>query len=319
MYKPSTLLSLLLPLLASATPRTAAPAGALVVGPSAQYKTLSSAIAALGSSSSAQSIFIQPGTYAETVYIPNTVKGALTIQGYTEDDQDFAKNQVKITHSASLSQAGSDDKTGTLRAWNDNFKLYNVDIANSYGKGEQAIALSAYGNQQGYYGVRLFGYQDTLLSNQGKQVYSKCYIEGAVDFIFGQKAITYITHSQINTIGPGAVTASGRNDSSNPSYYILNNSTITGTGTGTNYLGRPWGSYARVIVQDTELSAAINSKGWEPWNAGQPRTDHVDFEEFGNTGVGSQGSRAFARRASSAVSLEAVMGDVSWVDETFVS
>lgn len=179
MYTTTALSLLTFPLLTFAASRQTAPSGAITVGSTGKYKTISSAIAAI-SGSSPVTLFIQPGTYAEAVYIPASVKAPLTIYGSTPDDTDYSKNTVTITHSSSLSQAGSDDATGTLRAWNTGFKLYNVNVVNSYGKGEQAIALSAYGDEQGYYACQFKGYQDTILSNQGKQVYGKSYVEGAV-------------------------------------------------------------------------------------------------------------------------------------------
>ena len=47
------------------------------------------------------------------------------------------------------------------------------------GEGSQAIALSAQADQQGYYGVKLQGYQDTLLANTGNQIYANSYLDGA--------------------------------------------------------------------------------------------------------------------------------------------
>jgi len=94
-----------------------------------------------------------------------------------------------------LSGAANDQATGTVQNNAANTKFYNINIKNTYGEGSQAIALAAYGTEQGYYGVGLYGYQDTLLTQIGNQVYAKCYIEGAVDFIFGQHARTWIDNS----------------------------------------------------------------------------------------------------------------------------
>lgn len=81
----------------------------------------------------------------------------------------------------------SNDETATLRVKAANFKLYNVNVNNGYGQGSQAVALSAY-SESGYYGCQVTGFQDTLLSNQGYQLFARCLIQGATDFIFGQKA-----------------------------------------------------------------------------------------------------------------------------------
>lgn len=47
----------------------------------------------------------------------------------------------------------------TLRNYAENSKVYNINVANTYGKGEQALALSAYANNQGYYACQFTGYQ----------------------------------------------------------------------------------------------------------------------------------------------------------------
>ena len=75
------------------------------------------------------------------------------------------------------STAGSNDASGTLRIHKDNFKLYNVNVKNTYGKGSQAIAISQYGSRVGLYACGFYGYQDTLYANAGTQVYLKGYIE----------------------------------------------------------------------------------------------------------------------------------------------
>lgn len=166
-------------------------------------------------STTAQSIFILAGTYSEQVTIPSRA-AALTVYGYTTDTTSYTSNVVTITHSSSLlSGAADDEATGTVINEAANTKFYNINIKNTYGKGSQAIALAAYNTEQGYYGVGLYGYQDTLLAQTGNQVYGKCYIEGAVDFIFGQHARIWIDSSDIRvSAGGGAITANGRASSS---------------------------------------------------------------------------------------------------------
>ena len=210
----------------------------------------------------------------------------------------------------------------------ENTKFYNINIKNSYGEGSQAIALSAYNTQQGYYGVGFSGYQDTLLAQTGNQVYGKCYIEGAVDFIFGQHARIWIDSSDIRvSAGGGAITANGRSSSSDVSYYVINESSVAAStsstaGSGTVYLGRPWSEYARVCFQNTVLSDIINSAGWEIWSTSTPNTADVTFEEYGNTGAGASGTRAsFSTILSSAISISTILGSsyTSWVDTSYLA
>ena len=230
---------------------------------------------------------------------------------------------MTITQSKGADEAGSNDASGTLRVKTSNVGIYNLNIINSRGSGIQAIALSAYGSQQGYYGCKFIGYQDTVLANEGIQVYNKCYIEGATDFIFGQKAIAWFEGGTIAISGKGYITANGRDSSSNPSYYVLNSvKVITKSGVslaaGSTYLGRPWRNYSRVVVQNSNLGAVVNSAGWVQWNSGDPRTDKVFYREYGNTGTGASGTRAsFSSKLSSAVTLAGVVGSTSWVDTTY--
>jgi hypothetical protein len=132
--------------LALAAARTSAPAGALIVSkaPSkGQYSKVQDAVNALSTSSTtAQSIFIEAGTYSEQVYIAPR-KAALTIYGYSTNTDDYNQNVVTITQKKSLNDVATDDLTATLRAWSTNFKLYNVNLVNSYGNGGQALAVNA--------------------------------------------------------------------------------------------------------------------------------------------------------------------------------
>jgi len=82
----------------------------------------------------------------------------------------YTSNTVTIQVGFSAQGAGSDEASGTLRAYKDNFALYNVNVKNTFGAGSQAIPLSQYGSKVGLYACGFYGYQDTLLANQGTQV-----------------------------------------------------------------------------------------------------------------------------------------------------
>jgi pectinesterase len=330
-------LTLLLSLAASAlaaplearTARSSPPSGCLAVGSSAKYKTVQSAVNALSTSStSAQCIFIYSGTYQEQVLIPQ-LKSALTIYGQTTDTSSYTSNTVTITQNKGVDSGLSDDETATLRAHTSNLKVYNINLVNTRGQGSQALAVSAYADKQGYYGCQFKGFQDTILAETGAQVYARSYIEGATDFIFGQTATAWFDGVDIRVLAAsvGYVTASGRDSASNPSYYVINKSTVAAKSgasvkAGTYYLGRPWRDYARVVFQDTSLSNVINAAGWSVWGSSNPQTDHVTFAEYGNTGAGASGTRAsFASKLSAPVAITTVLGSgyKSWVDTSYLS
>lgn len=183
-----------------ATARTSAPSGCITVASSGgDYTTVQDAVDSLSTTSTtAQCVFIKSGTYKEQVTVSSR-KAELTFYGYTSDTSSYSGNKVTITNSLSQADGLTDDETGTLRVQAANFKMYNINVANSYGKGSQAIALSAYADS-GYYGCSFTGYQDTVLAQTGNQVYSNCYIEGATDFIFGQEAAAWFEGCDIGVL-----------------------------------------------------------------------------------------------------------------------
>ncbi|KAF8601287.1 putative pectinesterase precursor, partial [Ceratobasidium sp. AG-I] len=215
------------------------PSGAITVGPGGVYSTLTAALA----DTSSNLYFIYGTSIQERVVI---TRSNITIYGQTSDALDYSGNMVTITNNIPASTAGSNEASATVsvRGSATDLKIYNLNIANTYGQGSQAIALSIGATRFGGYGVKLTGYQDTLLANEGLEFFGNSYISGATDFIFGQRASLWITGSTIETIGTGWITASGRS-TEDAAYYIIDKSNITGT--GTQYLGRPWRNYARVV------------------------------------------------------------------------
>lgn len=73
--------------------------------------------------------------------------------------------------------------------------MYNMNVTNDAGQSAQAVALSTGGNNQGIYASSLLGWQDTAYVHTGTQFFSRCYIEGAVDFIFGTTANAWFVRS----------------------------------------------------------------------------------------------------------------------------
>ncbi|KAI7476999.1 pectin lyase-like protein [Hortaea werneckii] len=287
---------------------TSPPAGTLVVG-GKEYAKLQDAVNALNTTSTKeQIIFIEAGSYHEQVDIP-ALSGPLTVYGYSEDASSYVNNEVVITCSDALANEDNDYAIATLRVRTSDFKMYNVDVKNTYGQADtdgQALAISAEAGNQGYYGCGFYGYQDTVLAETGAQLYARCYIEGATDFIFGQRAAAWFD-----------------------GYYVINNSTVAAADgadvpSGAYYLGRPWREYARVVFQGTSLSEVINPAGWSVWSSTDPQTDHVTFAEYKNSGAGSEGTRAsFASTLNEPVQITEVLGsdyeDMAYVDPAYLA
>ncbi|KAI1864108.1 uncharacterized protein JN550_009128 [Neoarthrinium moseri] len=299
--------------------RTSAPSGCLNVKAGTTttgwYATLGAAIASLSGSKSA-CIFMYSGTYNEQLRIDYA--GPLTIYGYTTDTGSYKSNTVTITHTISSPQAGSLDLSSTLNIVSDDFKLYNINVVNGYGKGAQAVALTANGDRQGYYGCQFDGYQDTLYAKSGYQYYSNCYIAGATDYIFGD-ASAWFGECTIASKAGGAITASSRENADDTSWYVIDHSSVTSvSGTSLSesvYLGRPWRVLARVIYQYSELTGVVAPKGWTTL------ADNATpiFQEYQNTGDGSGTSqRVTGTVATTAVTKKQLWPNgYSWIDTSY--
>ncbi|KAJ6493057.1 carbohydrate esterase family 8 protein [Mycena sanguinolenta] len=332
---PKTLCSLLLSCVGAwaITGRTVPPTGAVVVRRSdtqaGEFGTFSAAVASLPADGSAQVIFVYPGTYVEQVHL--TRAGNLTFMGYTQDVQSYSANVVRLSFDLSQGEVGGGDLPATLRIDTNNVAVYNIDILNTFGphtaSGAQALAVAGYGTNLGFYAVGLYGYQDTLRAEKGVQFYGLCYIEGAVDFIFGQNGHAFFHRNTIASVDAGAITADGP-DTAPESLFVINESNITTSAaaatdlTGLIFLGRPWSAQAQVAYISCVLGALINPAGWEPWSASMPNTAGVLFAEFNSTGPGAVGQRAsFATELASAAGfgIADVLGAnwMTWVDTSY--
>ncbi|KAF7555204.1 hypothetical protein G7Z17_g2391 [Cylindrodendrum hubeiense] len=309
---------------------SSAPSGCITVAKSGgDYSTIQAAVDSLSTSSSDdQCIFVSAGTYEEQVIVAERT-AQLTIYGSTTDDSSYSSNTVTISNGFSQADGYNNEESATLRIRADGFRLYNVNVENTYGEGSQAVALSSYADS-GFYGSAFIGFQDTVLSNQGNQIYVDCKIEGATDFIFGQEAFSWFERVDIRVLARsiGYLTADGP-EASGDSYYVFNDCDIAAADgesvtAGAYYLGRPWREYAQVVFQLTTMSSVINSAGWAVWNSADTRTDNVLFGEYDNTGAGASGTRAsFATALSSAVSIADVLGSsyasASYFDSDYYS
>ncbi|KAI0065634.1 carbohydrate esterase family 8 protein [Artomyces pyxidatus] len=314
--------------------RTTPPLGALVVragtNSSDEFATFIAAVAALPGDSSAQSIFIYPGTYTGQVLIDRD--GPVTIYGYTTNAALADANVVNITASVPASVAGSDDASGTLRIHSDNVAMYNVNIRNDFGVGSQAIAVSNNGNHVGLYACGLYGFQDTLYTNEGTHVYLQGHIEGAVDFIFGQRSQAYFEGNTIAVSGAGCITANGRSANDSGIYVLNRNKVILAPDaasktSGKIFFGRPWRDYARVVFISTIVTASLNPAIWSEWSSTMPNTDHILFADWNTTGSGIPSNVAepnFATQLSAAeakaynITTALGSGWQSWVDMDYL-
>ncbi|MGA2350073.1 MAG: pectinesterase family protein [Terracidiphilus sp.] len=298
------------------------------------YSTVQAAVNALPSTGGI--VEIAAGTYTGQVTIS---KPGVSLIG-----EGSSASSTIISDDLSASEAGSDIGSATVSVTSaaKNFYMQNLQIQNLYtqdGNTEtQALALSIVADRAVGRNVRLIGRQDTFYAGANGCSSTTCttptrvylygsYIEGNVDFIFGDAAMvldtcTIMIDEHGSASGETTMTAQN-NRSSSDAYltgFVFYHSTIdTQSSSQTNdYFGRPWGVYSRVILVDNVLNANIATAGWIEWEPGT--TDYLAtsyYAEYGSTGKGSTGYTAKTRE-SHAIYLTSSQA-TSYAPDTFLA
>ncbi|KAF3326362.1 pectinesterase 31-like isoform X1 [Carex littledalei] len=214
-------------------------------------------------------ILLSAGVYREPVYIPKT-KNFITFRGLHPETTiiSWDNTATRINHHQSSRLIGTGTfGCGTTIVEGEDFIAENVTFENSAPQGSgQAVAIRVTADRCAFYNCRFLGWQDTLYLHYGKQYLRDCYIEGSVDFIFGNST-ALLEHCHIHCKAPGFITAHSRKTAQEGTGYVFLRCVITGSGgTGYSYLGRPWGPYARVVFAYTWIDACVKPQGWHNWD-----------------------------------------------------
>ena len=244
-------------------------------------------------------IEIVPGVYHERIIVTQN-HPRITLLGLGKSPED-----VVITNSLNAKTAGGTFFTETAEINGDGFEADNLTFENTAGPTGQAVAAAVRSDRAVFKHVRFLGDQDTLFADFGRQYYFDCYIEGGVDFIFGN-ATAVFDHSEIHEIRPGFLTAQSRTAPEQTTGYVIVNSRVTSSiatpppadptkvvRTGF-FLGRPWRPYSRVVVMNTELPADLSPEGWSVWTPKDAYPPKAFYAEFHNTGPGADPSHRAA-------------------------
>lgn len=229
-------------------------------------------------------IEIAPGVYHERLNITQNHPN-ITLLGMGKSPAD-----VVITNSLNAKQAGGTFFTETAEVDGTGFEADNVTFENSAGNTGQAVAVVVRADRAVFKHCRFLGHQDTLFADYGRQYYVDSYIEGGVDFIFGDAAAVF-DRDEIHSNGPGSLTAQSRTSPAQATGYVILNSRVT-SGIPKDehqqiWLGRPWRAYSRVVFMNTDLPADVAPAGWNDWD--NPRNRKTAwYGEFHNSGPGSR-------------------------------
>ncbi|HZL57296.1 MAG TPA: pectinesterase family protein, partial [Bryobacteraceae bacterium] len=247
-------------------------------------------------------IEIRPGTYRERLVVPQD-RPRTTFLG-----RDAAT--TIITAAMSAKEAGGTFLSSTVDVQGAEFQAENVTFENTFGTGSQAVALMIHSDRAEFRKCRFLGWQDTLYVATGRQYYKDCYIEGHVDFIFGN-ATAVFDQCEIHSRGDGYLTAQNRTAPDMTTGYVFYRCKITGENQAKgSFLGRPWRPYSRVVYIDCSMESFIRPEGWDNWKDAKNETT-AWYGEIGSTGPGANAAgRAPWSHQLTAEQAKAFMPDV---------
>ncbi len=244
---------------------------------------------------------VSPGVYREILTID---KPGITIRSANPD-----ASKTIVVNDRSAGQNGGTLHSATVNVTADNFFAENITFQNDFNRthpqlpaGSQALAINVTGDRAIFHNVRLLGNQDTVYlgtrcGSDGQncvpthQYFSDCYVEGNVDFIFGDSKAAFENCELHSTPHNGGyITAQSKHYPGEDSGFVFDHCKITADPgvTGPVYLGRPWRPYATVIFMHTEMGDKIDPAGWREWHPGDTHSlDTAYYAEFDSTGPGA--------------------------------
>jgi polygalacturonase len=249
-------------------------------------------------------IHINPGIYREVVEIS---KPHVRMIGAPDNP-----SSVVIVYDKNAGTAGGTSNSYTVSVSGDDFLADGITFENDFGKknpavtdGAQAVALAVRGDRAVFRHVRVIGAQDSLFASAkscasdtgpcvaAREYFEDCYVEGHVDFIFGD-AKAYFRHCEIRAISRKTVylTAQSKRYPEQDSGYVFDSCKVTAdAGAVEVYLGRPWRPYSTVVFLNTELPGAVAKGGWSEWRPNETHSLETAFyAEYRSIGAGADPS-----------------------------
>ena len=297
------------------------------------YPTIQKALAAIPNDNSNATLFIYPGVYSVT-QILLTRPGTTTFRGYSDLASSYERNVVTIqNHQGVNTQANqSNSDSATLYSRSPLVNLYNINLVNTFGPTPNIASLafaSGNGGNTAFYSCQIRGNQDTLDVGSGTNVFAAgTYVEGSVDFIWNAGSI-YLLASDIAPNVEGstitAMKATKRASGTLCGGAVFDQCSVqTAPGAnisdGTVFLGRPYNNFSRVAYVQSYLGGIVSPAGWKEWQPQDPRTNHVEYAEYKNFGVGAalDGRVAFSHEATDAEAVQFELGNflesTDWID-----
>lgn len=259
---------------------------------SGDYKTIQEAVNAVRDLSQVQvSIYIKKGIYREKLVIPSW-KTRISLIGEDKEKTIITNNDFSGKANPQGKDAFGKDKFTTYTSYTvlvqgNNFIAQNLTIENTAGPVGQAVALHVEGDRCAIINCRLLGNQDTLYAGteNSRQFYKDCYIEGTTDFIFGE-ATAVFQHCELKNLKNSFITAPATTQRQQFGFVFFDCRLLAVDSVKKVFLGRPWRPYAKAVFINTDIASPVCAAGWDNWrNPGNEKT--AFFAEYKSTGKGA--------------------------------
>lgn len=259
---------------------------------SGDYTTIQGAVNAVRDlSQEPVTIYIKKGIYHEKLVIPSW-KEKISLVGEDKENTVITNNDYSGKDYPRGKDAFGRTKFSTYVSYTvlvqgNDFTAENLTIENTAGRVGQAVALHVEADRCVIKNCKLLGNQDTLYAatENSRQYYKDCYIEGTTDFIFGEATVVF-ENCTIKCLANSYITAAATSPQQKFGFVFLNCRLIADTSVTKVYLGRPWRPYAKTAFINTKMDSPIAPAGWDNWrNPDNEKT--VIYAEYNSTGAGA--------------------------------
>ena len=296
--------------------------------------------AALDAAAEGTVIEVCPGLYEERVVAH---KNRIRIIGQDPETTVFTGRAC----ARDLHPDGTEKTTflsATFMTTGQDIQVENLTIRNDAGDGRivgQAVAVYAAGDRGTWKNCRLIAHQDTLYCGplrkpdviadisprcgvaecfplvqngpltHSRQFFDRCYIQGDVDFIFGNYTCWFEGCTLFMNERGGFYTAANTHPDQ-PFGFVFHACRLTGAcAPGQAFLGRPWRAGARTVFLCCDMDEHVAPEGFCDWD--QERVVTERYGEWGTTGVRADlrtrhpGQKRLSAEEAARVTLSAVL------------
>ncbi|KAG0631075.1 hypothetical protein M758_1G225600 [Ceratodon purpureus] len=237
-------------------------------------------------------IRINAGDYVEKVKVPSTLP-FLTFQGAGASSTSISWNSIAGDTGPDGKALGSYNSASVM-VFAPNFVARDIAFKNTAevpppgATGRQGAAFRIAGDKAAFYNCEFYGGQDTLCDDTGRHYFKNCYIQGSIDFVFGNGQSMYMA-STLHSIATstGSIAAQERESPDDTSGFAFVGCQIIGS--GSNYLGRAMGKYSRIIYSECYIENIIQPQVWDAdWtHDGSNRQETVTYGMYECWGPGA--------------------------------